>query len=83
MRVHTWARALLERLSKLIPVLDLLAMLSECLNRSQFCQSHFKGIFLVTFYIEFVSGEDSRVGWIPAGGMAAHRVDGGGAGVRY
>ena len=59
-------------------------MLSDSLNRSQFCQSHFKGIFLVTFYIEFVSGEDSKVGWIPPGGTAAHRVDGGGSGgVRY
>ena len=68
----------------MIEVLDLLAMLSESLNRSQFCQSHFKDIFLVTFYIEFVSGEDSRVGWIPAIGMAAHRVDGGSSGgVRY
>ena len=34
----------------------------------------------MTFYKEFVSGEDSRVGWVAAaGGMAAHRVDGGGA----
>ena len=38
----------------------------------------------MTFYIAFVSGEESRVGWMPAvGGMAAHRVDGGGGGVRY
>jgi hypothetical protein len=33
---------------------------------SQFCQSHFKGIFIVTFYIEFVSGKNSRVGWTAA-----------------
>ena len=56
----------------------------KSLNRSQFCQSvSFQSHFLVTFYIEFVSGEDSRVGWMAAGGMAEHRVDGGGGGVGY
>ena len=70
----------------MIPVLNLLALHAERELKTEvsFASLNFKGIFLVTFYIEFVSGEESRVGWMPAvGGMAAHRVDGGGGGVRY
>ena len=61
----------------MIPVLNLLALHAERELKTgvSFASLNFKGIFLVTFYIAFVSGEESRVGWMAAvGGMAWQRT---------